>query len=77
MLVSTKKGYACAIIVHTLANQLLPQLLIDQFDTLYTQYRHIEHMHEGVCSQKLIIHKITVINRGPEISNSKSVWTAE
>ena len=62
MLVSTKRGYACAIIVHTLANQLLPQLLIDQFDTLYTQYRHIEQMHEGVCSQKLIIHKITVIN---------------
>ena len=30
------------------ANQLLPQLLMEQFDTLPIQYRHIEHMHEGV-----------------------------
>ena len=29
------------------ANQLLPQLL-EQFDTLSIQCRHIEHMHEGV-----------------------------
>ena len=51
-LVSTKRGYACAIIVHTWANQLLPQLLMAQFDTLYTQCRHIEHMHEGVWFTK-------------------------
>ena len=30
------------------ANQLLPQLLMEQFDTLPIQCRHIEHMHEGV-----------------------------
>ena len=30
------------------ADQLLPQLLIEQFDTLPIQYRHIEHIHEGV-----------------------------
>ena len=30
------------------AAQLLPQLLIEQFDTLRIQCRHIEHMHEGV-----------------------------
>ena len=30
------------------ADQLLPQLLMEQFDTLPIQYRHIEHMHEGV-----------------------------
>ena len=30
------------------AYQLLPQLLMEQFDTLPIQYRHIEHMHEGV-----------------------------
>ena len=30
------------------ANQLLPQLLMEQFDILPIQYRHIEHMHEGV-----------------------------
>ena len=30
------------------ADQLLPQLLMEQFDTLPIQYRYIEHMHEGV-----------------------------
>ena len=29
------------------ADQLLPQLLIQQFDTLPSQCRHIEHVHEG------------------------------
>ena len=28
--------------------QLLPHLLMEQFDTLPIQCRHIEHMHEGV-----------------------------
>ena len=46
------RGYACAMIVHTLANQLLPQLLMEQFDTLPTQCRHIEHMHEVVLFRK-------------------------
>ena len=40
--------YAYAIIGHTRADQLLPQLLMEQFDTLPIQCRHIEHMHEGV-----------------------------
>ena len=30
------------------AYQLLPQLLMEQFDTLSVQCRHMEHMHEGV-----------------------------
>ena len=47
-LVSIKRGYACSMIVHTRADQLLPQLLMELFDTLYTQCTHIEHMHEGV-----------------------------
>ena len=34
------------------ADQLLPQLLMEQFDTLPIQYRHIEHMHEGVWLEK-------------------------
>ena len=42
--------YAYAIIVHIQANQLLPQLLMEQFDTFPIQCRHIEHMHEGVRS---------------------------
>ena len=40
--------YAYAIIVHTEADQLLPQLLIEQFDTLPIQCSHIEHKHEEI-----------------------------
>ena len=35
-----------------MADQLLPQLLMEQFDTLPIQYRHIEHVHEGVWFRK-------------------------
>ena len=38
--------------MHTRADQLLSQLLIEHFDTLPTQCRHIEHMHEGVWFPK-------------------------
>ena len=41
-------GFVYAWIVPLWANQLLPQLLMEQFDTLRIQCRHIEHMHEGV-----------------------------
>ena len=34
------------------ADQLLPQLLIKQFDALPIQYRHSEHIHEGVWFKK-------------------------
>ena len=44
--------YAYAIIVHTRAVQLLPQLLMEQFDTFPMQCRHIENMHEGVWFTK-------------------------
>ena len=44
--------YAYAIIVHTRDDQLLPQLLMEQFDTMPIKCRHIEHMHEGVCFRK-------------------------
>ena len=44
--------YACAIIGNTRADQLLLQLLMEQFDTLPIQCRHIEHMHEGVWFRK-------------------------
>ena len=36
------------------AYQFLPQLSMEQFDTLPIQCRHIEHMHEGVWSRKNI-----------------------
>ena len=39
------------------ADQLLKQLLIEQFDTLPIQYRHIEHMHEGVCLKIFFLTK--------------------
>ena len=38
--------------MHRWANQLLPQLLMEPFDTLPIQCRHIEHMHEGVWLKK-------------------------
>ena len=44
--------YAYAIIGHAWANQLLPQPLMEQFDTFPIQCRHIEHMHEGVWFRK-------------------------
>ena len=37
-----------AMIVHTRADQLLPQLLMQQFNTLPLRCGHIEHVHEGV-----------------------------
>ena len=49
------------MIVHTWAVQLLSQLLMEHFDTLPTQYRHIEHMHEGVWFTKSIIDKMAAM----------------
>ena len=34
------------------ADQLLPQLLMEQFETLPIQFKYIEHMHEGVLFRK-------------------------
>ena len=48
-----QRGYACSIMVHTGADQLLSQLLIEHFDTLPTQCRQIEHMHEGIWFTKM------------------------
>ena len=41
-------AFVYAWIVPLWADQLLPQLLMEQFDTLPIQCRNIEHMHEGV-----------------------------
>ena len=45
------------------ADQLLPQLLMEQFDTLPLQYRHIEHMHEGFWLKKknIFFDKLTAM----------------
>ena len=53
--------YAYAIIVHTRADQLLPQLLMEQFDTLPVQCRHIKHMHEGVWFRNFFFDKMTAV----------------
>ena len=50
-----------AIIGHTWADQIPPQLLMEQFDTFPFQCRHIEHMHEGVWFRKKKIDKITSV----------------
>ena len=44
--------YAYAIIFYRWANQLLPQFLMEQFDTFPKQCRHIEHMQRGVWFRK-------------------------
>ena len=38
----------CAMIVHTQADQLLSQLLMDSLDTLLSHYRLIGNLHEEV-----------------------------
>ena len=43
------------------ADQLLPHLLMEQFDTFPLQCRHIEHMHERVGSEKIIFDKMTAV----------------
>ena len=43
------------------ADQLLPQLLMEQFDTLPIQYRHIGHMHEGVWLGNFFFDKMTAM----------------
>ena len=44
------RGYSstCAMIVHTRADQLLSQLLMESLNTLLSHYRHIGKLHEEV-----------------------------
>ena len=53
--------YAYADIVHTQADQLLQQLLMEQFDTFPIHCRHIEHMHEGVWFRIFFFDKMTAV----------------
>ena len=41
------------------ADQVLVQLLMEQFDTLPIQCRHIEHMHEGIW---LCLYDVDTLN---------------
>ena len=47
-------AFVYAEIVPSWVDQLLPQLLIQQFDILSAQCRHIEHMHGGYWIKNLI-----------------------
>ena len=53
------------------ADQLLPQLLMEQFDTLPIQYRHIEHMHEGVWFRK---NNILQKDNCENLDNFSLIW---
>ena len=66
--------YAYAIIGHTRADQLLPQLLMEQFDTLPIQCRHIEHMHEGVYFRKIFFDKMTAVRTKTFFPNKAFVY---
>ena len=55
--------------VSSWADQLLPQLLMELFDMLPIQYRHIEHMHEGVWLRKKIDNDSYV-----KLSNYSLIW---
>ena len=54
-------AFVYAWIVPLWADQLLPQLLMEQFDTLPLQCRLIEHMHEGVWFGKNNFDKMTAV----------------
>ena len=40
--------------MHTIGNQLVPELLLKLSDTLHIQCRYIEHVHEGVSCKKIL-----------------------
>ena len=55
-------GYACAMIVHTDAIQVLPGLLLDQFDTFPSQWRQTLNTYmKEFCSNQIIIVKIVAM----------------
>ena len=54
-------AFVYAWIVPLWADQLLAQLLMEQFDTLHRHYRHIEHMYEGVWLKEFFFDKMTAV----------------
>ena len=55
------RAFVYVLMVPSWADQLLPQLLMEQVDTLPIQCRHIEHMHERDWFQKKIFYKMTAV----------------
>ena len=57
-------------IVPSRANRLLPQPLMEQFDTLLSQCIHIEHIHEGVWSNKFLVQN----DSNENLDNFPLIW---
>ena len=53
--------YAYAIIGHTRADQLLPQLLMEQFDTFAIQCSTLNICMKEFCSEKIIFEEMTAV----------------
>ena len=53
--------YAYAIIGHTQANQLLPQLLMEQFDTFPINVDTLNICMKEFSSEKIIFDKMTAV----------------
>ena len=53
--------YAYAIIGHTRANQLLPQLLMEQFDTFLYNVDTLNICMKELSSEKIIFDKMTPV----------------
>ena len=57
------RGYSstCAMIMHTWADQLLSQLLMDSLDTLLSYYRHIGNCTKKFDAEKIIYDKMAAL----------------
>ena len=57
------RGYSstCAMIVHTRANQLLSQLLMDSLNTLLSHYRHIGNCIKKFDAEKILFYKMAAL----------------
>ena len=57
------RGYSsiCAMIVHTLADQLLSQLLMDSLDTLLSHYMHIGNLMKKSDAEKIFFDKMAAL----------------
>ena len=52
------------MVVAIRADQLLPQFLLEPFDTLPPQYRHTGHVHEEILFWKNNFNKFAACERG-------------
>ena len=55
------EGFVRAQIVHAQGNQLVPELLLKQSDTMHAQCWHIEHLHEEVWCHKVLFWQNDIV----------------